>query len=319
MADNYLENRYADYEKKKAGYKIHSTSKPSYTEVRAMRVKVFEDTVVCCAKGCYTNSYGDIITFPVTDGATDGTTLYKNNDVFTVQDMPTLDQETLVSVVNIDCLIAAKYLIDRGCKPAVLNMASRHTPGGGVVNGSGAQEENLCRRTSLYRSIFCYGEYPKKYGLPETSQHYPMDHTYGGIYTPEVWVIKDEESKKYAYLDTPFKISVITVAAVNNPDMDDDGNFTPQIAETTRCKMRTILRLGLKHGNDSLVLGAFGCGAFRNPPEQIASLFKEVINEPEFKNKYRRIIFAIIDDFNAYQSHNPYGNFKPFKDIFACQ
>ncbi|MBR4482527.1 MAG: TIGR02452 family protein, partial [Paludibacteraceae bacterium] len=83
------------------------------------------------------------------------------------------------------------------------------------------------------------------------------------------------------------------------------------------CKIRTILRLGLRHGNDSLVLGALGCGAFHNPPEQVAELFKQVLNEAEFKNKYRRIIFAVIDDFNAHQAHNPNGNFKPFKEVFA--
>lgn len=315
MADNYLERKYAEYQNRK----IQMQRKPqqSYTEKRMMRVRVFDDTVECCKRGYYENHFGDKVEVPVTDGTTDGTVFYTNKDVFDVNDIPALQEGTQISVVNIDCLIAAKYLIDNGYNPAVLNMASRHTPGGGVVNGSGAQEENLCRRTSLHRSIFCYGEYPTKYGLPTATQHYPMDHTYGGIYTPNVMVIKDTEDNRYQLLDTPFKIDVISVAGVNNPDLDENGLFTPQIAETIRCKIRTILRLGLRHDNDSLVLGALGCGAFHNPPEQIAELFKQVLNEAEFKNKYRRIIFAVIDDFNAHQAHNPNGNFKPFKEVFA--
>ncbi|MCQ2360391.1 MAG: TIGR02452 family protein [Paludibacteraceae bacterium] len=316
MADNYLERHYADYERRKATL-AGVSKKPSFSEVRAMRISVFNDTVECCSRGSYINKFGDTVTFPVTDGSADGTQFYTNKNACVISDIPTLTQGTEVSVINIDCLIAAKYLLDNGYKPAVLNMASRHNPGGGVINGSGAQEENLCRRTTLHRSIFPYGEFGAKYGLGSTTARYPMDHTHGGIYTPEVWVIKDEEDKRYQYLDTPYKISVITVAGVNNPDLDDNGLFTPQIAEAIRCKIRTIMRLGLKNGNDSLVLGALGCGAFRNPPEQVAVLFKEVFNEPEFKNKYRRIIFAILDDHNAHQAHNPHGNFKPFKEVFA--
>jgi hypothetical protein len=40
------------------------------------------------------------------------------------------------------------------------------------------------------------------------------------------------------------------------------------------------------------------------------------MEEPEFKNRYRKIVFAILDDHNAHQSHNPEGNFKPFADEF---
>jgi uncharacterized protein (TIGR02452 family) len=80
--------------------------------------------------------------------------------------------------------------------------------------------------------------------------------------------------------------------------------------------MRTILRIGLQHNHDSLVLGALGCGAFRNPPRDIAELFRIVINEPEFKNKFKLIVFAIIDDHNSRKSHNRDGNILPFKEVF---
>lgn len=53
------------------------------------------------------------------------------------------------------------------------------------------------------------------------------------------------------------------------------------------------------HRFDSLVLGALGCGAFRNPPSHISHLFHEVMEEKEFKNKYRLLLFAILDDHNA--------------------
>ena len=62
----------------------------------------------------------------------------------------------------------------------------------------------------------------------------------------------------------------------------------------TRYKIRTILHIGLKHGHDYLVLGALGCGAYGNPPADVARLFHEVIEEDEFRDKYKMLEFAII-------------------------
>lgn len=73
------------------------------------------------------------------------------------------------------------------------------------------------------------------------------------------------------------------------------------------------------HGHDSLELSAFGCGAFRNPPKHVAELFKAVFNEPEFKNRFRQVTFAIIDDHNAGKAHNNASNFEPFKRVFLVE
>ena len=82
--------------------------------------------------------------------------------------------------------------------------------------------------------------------------------------------------------------------------------------EPVKNKMRTIFRIGLLHHHYSLVLGALGYGAFRNPPAHIARLFHEVMEEEEFKNKYKLLGFAILDDHNVRLKHNPDGNFLPF-------
>ena len=63
---------------------------------------------------------------------------------------------------------------------------------------------------------------------------------------------------------------------------------------------------------DSIVLGAFGCGAFHNPPKHIARLFHEVIDEEEFKDKYKLIAFAILEDHNSPRG----GNLQPFIEEF---
>lgn len=82
-------------------------------------------------------------------------------------------------------------------------------------------------------------------------------------------------------------------------------------------KIRTILRIGLQNGHDSLVLGALGCGAFCNPPQHIALLFHETLNEHEFANKYKHISFAILEDPNSFQEHNKEGNVWYFEHQFV--
>jgi uncharacterized protein (TIGR02452 family) len=86
--------------------------------------------------------------------------------------------------------------------------------------------------------------------------------------------------------------------------------------EPTKEKIRTILRIAGKYSHDSLVLGAFGCGAFANPPNHIATLFKEVFLENEFSGTFKYVVFSIFEDHNSSLEHNPYGNVLPFFEVF---
>lgn len=81
------------------------------------------------------------------------------NTKFYNSEIPMIDvrrsyDTTIVKVENIDCLHAGAALKKSGYNPAVLNMASSSNPGGGVINGAGAQEETLFRRTNLFRSLY---------------------------------------------------------------------------------------------------------------------------------------------------------------------
>lgn len=197
-------------------------------------------------------------------------------------------------------------------------MASRRNPGGGVLGGAGAQEENLFRRTNLFQSMYQFADYANMYGLNARKEQYPLERNFGGIYTPDAIVFRGEEKSGYPLLgQDSFYMSFISVPAINRPNMKDATHLADDMIEGTKNKMRTILRIGLIHGHDALVLGALGCGAFCNPPSHIAQLFHEVFEEPEFKNKYRLICFAILDDHNANRRHNPEGNYIPFKREFS--
>jgi uncharacterized protein (TIGR02452 family) len=199
-------------------------------------------------------------------------------------------------------------------------MASHRNPGGGVHGGAGAQEENLFRRTNMFLSLFQFAEFSERYGIPQNAKQYPLDRICGGAYSPRVTVFRGSEANGYFLLQTPFVVSVVSVPAINHPELESFNGrlrITGRLIETTKEKIRTILRIAGKHGHDSLVLGAFGCGAFANPPEHMALLFKETFGEPEFHGRFSTVAFSIIDDHNSRRSHNPNGNILPFAKVFC--
>ena len=205
--------------------------------------------------------------------------------------------ETEIIVLNNDTLVAAQALLARGLRPAVLNMASGYQPGGGVYKGAGAQEESLFRRTDLFRSMYVFTSWADQYGLTKSEHQYPLDPTWGGIYTPQATVFRGPEADGYPLLDHPFQLDFVAVPAVRRPALDH-GMIVPELVEVTKKKIRQIFRIAIENGNDSLLLGAFGCGAYKNPPVHMAKLFREVINEDEFKTRFKVIAFAIVGDQN---------------------
>jgi len=198
-------------------------------------------------------------------------------------------------------------------------MASRQNPGGGVLNGSGAQEENLFRRSNLFASLYQFAGYAAQYGIVKSDKQYPLDRNCGGIYSRDVTIFRSSESSGYALLDAPFQTSVVSVSALNRPELVEISGqlqIARHLIDPTKEKMRTILRIAGKYNHNALVLSALGCGAFCNPPEHIAMLFKEVFAEKEFSGRFALVVFAIISDHNSNRAHNPIGNFEPFRKVF---
>lgn len=280
----------------------------SRVTLRFMRKEVFQHTVFLVQQGCYYTESGRKILFP------DSRPMIENSAFYTqkISLPPHLTYEqSEICVENMDCLAAAKKQLDEGFHPAVLNMASRQKPGGGVYNGAGAQEENLFRRTNLFQSMYQFSSFAREYGLPASPCQYPLDRNYGGVYTLDVVVFRGEERDGYPLLNEYYQVGVISVPGMSRPELDTDGNIASHLVVGIKNKIRTILNIGVLHHHDSLVLGALGCGAFHNPPAHIARLFHEVI-EQEFKNHFRRICFAITEDHNSDGKAHPDGNYLPF-------
>jgi len=227
--------------------------------------------------------------------------------------------QTKYSVINADCLETAEVLVKAGLKPCVLNLASGSTPGGGVLTGAGAQEENLFRRTNLFLSLYQFAYLANEYGIKKHSKSYPLNRNTGGIYSADITVFRGSEQNGYCLLEKPFNVSFVSVPAISKPGLITKNNklfITDNLVEPTKEKIRTILRIAGKYNHDSLVLGAFGCGAYANPPNHMAELFKEVFLEKEFASKFKLVVFAIFDDHNSHREHNPNGNVLPFIEVF---
>ena len=229
--------------------------------------------------------------------------------------------QTVFSVIEADSIETGALLTKSGYNVCVLNMANRQNPGGGVIYGAGAQEENIFRRTNIFMSLFQFKDYADEYGIRRNEKSYPLDKNTGGVYSKDVTVFRGSENNGYCLLQNPFKLSFVSVPAINRPDlefMNGKYRITPSLIEPSKEKIRTILRICGKQKHDGLVLSAFGCGAFRNPPEHMAELFKEVFMESEFKNQFKIIVFSILDDHNSRREHNPEGNVLPFLKAFKC-
>lgn len=194
-----------------------------------------------------------------------------------------------VHVVHQDSIDCALEYRKRGLKVLVLNMASDKTPGGGVRTGASAQEECLFRRSDYFRHLHTGLTYSDK-----SIDLYPLEERIMVI-NPNVTVIRDSS---YNMLDpSEFQtLDFIAISGIRNPRLKPDGDMTEEDKELLRDKITQMLQAGLFYGYDVLVLGALGCGAFRNPPDIVAQLFHEQIKL--FKEKYpyafEEIVFAVL-------------------------
>lgn len=224
---------------------------------------------------------------------------YESGHKYTMASSPSQEFITVVQVIAGDCLDAALSPLlasARGAKePLVLDMASMSLPGGGWRKASAAQEENLHRRTNL---MHCLEDPYKVY--PERPWDYPIPQ-FGGLYIPGVTVFRGCEADGYPFLAEPRLVSIVASAALKMPPTETDPNtgeevLDSRLARDTMRKIEAILSIAVEHGHTFLVLSAFGCGAYSNPPGHIARLFKEALAKPTYKKRFSHVIFAIIDD-----------------------
>jgi len=201
---------------------------------------------------------------------------------------------------------AASLYARSGEKVCVHNFASATNPGGGVVRGSSAQEEALCRCSTLF---FCLNE-PKTVNLFHNRHKSQLktgvlDATYNDdcVYTPGVIVFKsDTDSPKTMPEQDWYEVDIITCAAPNlrstpsNAMNPGAGTKPIKIKDSELLKlhikrMTRILDLARCEKEDVVILGAFGCGAFCNSPRVVAEAMAQVIGL--YRYDFKAIEFAV--------------------------
>ena len=202
--------------------------------------------------------------------------------------------QTVVKVEEKDALSCAGDIIkaskDRVC---VLAMANPTTPGGTYMKGAFGQEESIIISSTL------------RCGLDDNK--YPL-YVFDSIYTQGVVVFRKgaECGFEFTKPEDRFKIDVISFPGLNLTELKEEYNnvtkqmvkmriarpMGPQDINIVRLKIRSILMSCIQHGATTLVLGAIGCGIFKNDPEIVARIFREEITI--FAGYFHTIHFAVL-------------------------
>ncbi len=225
--------------------------------------------------------------------------LILENDTLPEIDKKKYEKPAQVIVSKKRCFEAASTYKNQ--KICVHNFASATNPGDGVTRGSNAQEECLCRCSNLY---FCLNTLGMWNGLykPHRNAKNPI-HNDDIIYTPDVVVFKTDTARPELMEEADwYNVNVITCAAPNLRERPSnmfnlgDGDSAVKISDEElklihEKRLRRILDVAAIEGNEVVILGVFGCGAFLNNPEVVAEAARKVIEE--YKYTFKTIEFAV--------------------------
>lgn len=196
----------------------------------------------------------------------------------------------------------------------VLNFASAVNPGGGVKSGSSAQEEGLCRCSTLYPCLNRKELWEGYYDVNRAA-HNPLNSD-ACIYTPGIVICKTDTGHPERMEEADWvSVDVISCAAPNLRDVPAN-RYNPQNGEPIKLtdseqydlhlqRAKHILHAAAVNREDILVLGAFGCGAFRNNPVPVAKAFHDALKE--YRKYFRVVEFAVF--CKGYETRN-YDAFK---------
>lgn len=277
-------------------------------------MRVFNDTVARARAGGYDLANGTHVDLDLSQTIGDDTKPYDSEIVFSGPSGGPDAKAPDLSVVEGDCLETARKLAEKGEEVCVLNMANNMGPGGSVHKGAGAQEEHLFRSSDYFRSLYRYSPFGSRYGVPRAPESpYPLHERFGGVFSRGVTVFRGPEREGYPLLAKPWRCNFVAVPALNRGKGFSSRPLTPAEESIVRDKIATILRICRENGQKTLVLSAFGCGAFGNPAGRIAELFREALASPEFRGAFGKVVFSILEDHNSPLG----GNCPPFRAVFA--
>ena len=260
---------------------------------RSTRKELAQQTVEIVERGSYQSATGRVIDIAALVRECVEATQY-----FPPEKLEELRQEVLgrpsegfatsFDVVNETTLAGiSRVLADGKGQVAVLNFASAKNPGGGFLNGSQAQEESLARSSALHASLLqAWGFYER-----HRSSH-SLLYSDAMIWSPDCPVFRDDEG---TLLDEPQLVSFITSPAPNaGAAADNRPEELAHIPEVFRRRSEYVLALAAAKECRRLVLGAWGCGVFRNDPAVVAAAFMGHL-QGAWSGRFERVVFSVLD------------------------
>lgn len=223
-------------------------------------------------------------------------------------DMNTYAQfdNTILNFLNLSTIDAAiRFCTEEpDNRVGVLNFANAFDAGGGFVNGAMAQEEDLLRCTTWLASLISQAACGQYYALNRTGRYNYISRR--SLVSPHVLILRNG---RYEILQTPLEIVGITAAAFNWCGSEANTLIDKgiDIAEGTKTVIRNAIKAAIDQRCNTLILGAFGCGAFGNSPRDIAGYFKEILYGEDLFRYFKNIVFAIpcgSDPYNMYHFCN---------------
>lgn len=191
-------------------------------------------------------------------------------------------------VVNESAVKTVHDLAAGGAKRVgLLNFASAKNAGGGFLNGANAQEENLAAASGLYPTQL---RNPGYYDANRASG--TMMYTHHAVYSPDVVFFRDERGELTA---PPASASVLTLPAVNYGQVLLKGEDPVQAKAVMLERMRIALAIFAERGDRTLILGAYGCGVFRNDPADVASWWRRLLDGEGWAERFDEVVFAVLD------------------------
>ena len=263
--------------------------------VSARLEEIARQSVAIVESGRYRTAAGEVVIGDMVRAAVEGTRLHLPEEPLEIRG----DQADPVIEVTLESTLAAARRL--GPQGASLNFASAKNPGGGFLRGAVAQEESLARSSALYH---CLREVPEFYGYHRSNRD--LRYSDRVIYSPRVPVFRDDHGD---LLDEPYLTSFITAAAPNlgaiTANQPEHADSVPGVLAG---RARRVLTVAAAHGHRDLVLGAWGCGVFRNDPALVARAFRDALRSVP---RFDRVVFAIVD----HQPGTP--TYLAFADLFA--
>lgn len=261
---------------------------------RESRVALAEQTLRALESGRYTASHGRVVELAGwISECVAGSRLYLPEDRERLLAAPASERgdDARIEVQAETTLAGARILAEAGGgRIGVLNFASARNPGGGFLGGSQAQEESLARSSALYPSLLSQRAFYDHHRAESD-----LLYSHRVIVSPDCPVLRDDAG---AWLEVPYRVTFLTAPAPNAGAVAKNQPASlGRIPAVLRERAEFVLAVAHEVGCERLVLGAWGCGVFRNDPAMVAAAFAMLLSPgSRWRRAFREIRFSVYDE-----------------------